>query len=195
MPFTDSEFGAIVSLGAIEHSPEGPMPSLREYWRVLRPGGIAIITVPYLSPSRKLHRLLNVPYRLLTHAALLRRLLGKQVGSRKFREARRDTLDGYAADFMVTEHGWEFFQYHFSKPQMQTFLQKAGFEIAEEFVEFGDEGILHNFGRMAGTFDYDRGKVSFSAIGKILRGALPLDLMGHMLCYLVRKNSQDQEDE
>jgi SAM-dependent methyltransferase len=49
MPFDDGEFGAIVSLGAVDHTPEGPMGSLKEYYRVLRQGGIAIISVPYLA--------------------------------------------------------------------------------------------------------------------------------------------------
>ncbi|MBN1127102.1 MAG: class I SAM-dependent methyltransferase [Sedimentisphaerales bacterium] len=189
MPFNDGEFGAIVSLGAVEHSVEGPIRSLGEYHRVLSPGGIAIITVPYLGPIRKLSRLFSAPKLALTYNSRLRRLLGKTVGTRTFAVAQQETLGGYAADFIVTERGWEFFQYHFSKTQMQAFIQEAGFEIVEEFVEFGDEGILHNFGRIAGTYNYERGEVSLTIIGKVLRNMLALDLMGHMLCYLVRKNS------
>lgn len=189
MPFEDSEFGAIVSLGAVEHSPEGPMRSLKEYYRVLRPDGIAIITVPYLGPVRRTLRVLNTPKTAFTQNWRLRRLLGKRLGAvRTSAEARAATVRGYTADFVPTERGWEFYQYHFSKQQMRTFIQDAGLKIVEEFVEFGDEGILHNFGRMAGAFDYARGKVSFSPIGKLLRRSLPLDQMGHMLCYLVRKN-------
>ena len=186
MPFEDGEFGAIVSLGAVEHSPEGPMRSLREYQRVLRPGGIAIITVPYLGPIRKALRTINAPITALKRSRWLRQLLGKPLVSQTSDQARKDStgevLRGYAADFIPAEHGWEFYQYHFSKGQMRAFIQDSGFEIIEEFVEFGDEGILHNFGQIVGVFDYDRAKVSFSGIGKVLRNALPLDLMGHMLC-------------
>jgi len=53
MPFEDNEFGSIGSLGAIEHTIEGPYDSLRNYARVLRPDGIAIITVSYGSIVRK----------------------------------------------------------------------------------------------------------------------------------------------
>ncbi len=187
MPFEDGEFGAIVSLGAVEHTQEGPMQSLQEYFRVLRPGGIAVITVPCLGPVRGLRRLLTAPKLALSRNALLRRLMGKRVGHLTLDAARSQTLRGYAADFINTESGWEFYQYNFTKRQMRAFLSDAGFEICDEFVDFGDEGILHNFGPISGKFDYDRGMVSFSIIGKALRRALPLDLMGHMLCYLVRK--------
>jgi len=194
MPFGDSEFGAIVSLGAVEHCPEGPMLSLREYYRVLRPGGIAIVTVPYLGLARRCERVLNALKNTLSRNPLLRRLLGKQLAIRTFSEAQRETLRGYAADFMFAERGWDFYQYNFSKMQMRAFLQEAGFAIVDEFVEFGDEGILHNFGRVAGAYDYERGVVSLSTIGKALRGLLPVDLIGHMLYYLVRKDIQNEKN-
>lgn len=61
MPYEDNEFGSIVSLGAIEHTIEGPYDSLREYARVLRPDGIAIITVPSWSAVRKITRVFSLP--------------------------------------------------------------------------------------------------------------------------------------
>lgn len=190
MPFTDGEFGAIVSLGAIEHSPEGPKRSLGEYHRVLRADGVAIITVPYWGPARKLQRILSMPRLALSRNSHVRCLFGKSIGNgRTIHEAKQEAIPGYAADYIVTASGWEFYQYHFSKPQMRAFLKDARLEIIEEFVDFGDEGILHNFGRIAGTFDYDRGTVSFTFIGKLLRTVLPTDSTGHMLCYLVRKRA------
>jgi SAM-dependent methyltransferase len=187
IPFEDGEFGAIVSLGAVEHTPEGPVGSLKEYYRVLRQNGIAIISVPYLGPFRRLQRFITKPKVVISRISFLRVLLGKQIGSRTFKEAKFETLSGFAADFFTDEQGWEFYQYNFSKSQMRVFLQEAGFEIIEEFVEFGDEGILHNFGKIAGTYDYDNGMVKFTTIGKLLRKIIPLDKVGHMLCYLVRK--------
>jgi len=188
MPFADNEFGSIVSLGAVEHSAEGPLRSLQEYRRVLRPGGIAIITVPYLSIMRRCNRFVTAPKNALVRNSTLRRLLGKTVGRRKLGEARKEIMSGYAADYFLTDNGVDFYQYQFSKSQMRPFLHEAGFEVMEEFVDFGDEGILHNFGRLSGFYDHDGSKVSFTLIGKMLR-LLPVNLMGHMLCYLVRKPS------
>jgi SAM-dependent methyltransferase len=49
LPFPDGTFGAYLSFGVLEHFAFGPGPGLREAHRVLRPGGILVVTVP--SPS------------------------------------------------------------------------------------------------------------------------------------------------
>lgn len=84
-----------------------------------------------------------------------------------------------------TKKGWEFYQYHFTKRQMRAFFVDAKFEILDEFVKFIDEGILHNFGSIAGTFDYKQGKVLLSRTGRILRKVCPGSPTGHMLCYIL----------
>jgi len=187
MPFADGEFGSIVSLGAVEHSAEGPLRSLKEYRRVLRSGGIAIITVPYLSLARRWSHVAGLPALIIKRSNLIRTLLGKKKGARTIREAKAETNPDYSAEFVMTEKGWEFYQYHFTKPQMRDCLADAGLEITEEFVEFGDEGILHNFGRIAGKYNFAQSKVELSLVGRLLRNFLPIGTCGHMLCYLVKK--------
>lgn len=49
IPLCNESVTGIVSLGAIKHSVEGPELALAEYVRVLRPGGVAVITVPNYS--------------------------------------------------------------------------------------------------------------------------------------------------
>lgn len=46
LPYEDSVFAAVVSWGVVEHRHHGPLPALREFARVLRVGGAAIVTVP-----------------------------------------------------------------------------------------------------------------------------------------------------
>jgi SAM-dependent methyltransferase len=46
LPFHDGTFGAYLSFGVLEHFPFGPEPALREAHRVLRTGGILVLTVP-----------------------------------------------------------------------------------------------------------------------------------------------------
>lgn len=50
----DSSLAGYLSFGVIEHFPEGPQEILREAHRVLQPGGIAVFTVPFYGPVRRL---------------------------------------------------------------------------------------------------------------------------------------------
>jgi SAM-dependent methyltransferase len=47
-------YDGYISLGVVEHRLEGPESYLREAWRVLKPGGHALISVPYINPLRSL---------------------------------------------------------------------------------------------------------------------------------------------
>jgi SAM-dependent methyltransferase len=53
LPIGDAALGAVISLGVVEHEPGGPVPALRELRRVLRPGGIALVAVPYNNLFRR----------------------------------------------------------------------------------------------------------------------------------------------
>jgi SAM-dependent methyltransferase len=50
----DNHYAGYISLGVIEHRKEGPEPFLVEAKRVLRPGGVCLISVPFLNPFRRL---------------------------------------------------------------------------------------------------------------------------------------------
>jgi len=53
LPLRDGSLGGIISLGVVEHVPAGPVPALRELYRVLQPGGVALVAVPYNNPWRR----------------------------------------------------------------------------------------------------------------------------------------------
>lgn len=48
MPFEDNAFDLVFSLGVVEHFPE-TVQALKEHIRVLKKGGVIIVTVPHLS--------------------------------------------------------------------------------------------------------------------------------------------------
>jgi len=52
LPFSDGSVAAYVSFGVVEHFVQGPGAILNECARVLRQGGVALISVPYDSPVR-----------------------------------------------------------------------------------------------------------------------------------------------
>jgi SAM-dependent methyltransferase len=48
----DEHYDAYISLGVVEHREAGPEPFLAEAYRVLKPGGVAVFSVPYVNPLR-----------------------------------------------------------------------------------------------------------------------------------------------
>ena len=57
-PFPSDTFDGVVSLGVVEHFSAGPQAPLADIYRVLKPGGTAIVTVPCLNGIRRLKRML-----------------------------------------------------------------------------------------------------------------------------------------
>ncbi|MGE4220622.1 MAG: class I SAM-dependent methyltransferase [Alphaproteobacteria bacterium] len=187
VPVPDGAYGGIVALGSIEHTLEGPSAALREFRRLLRPGGVAVITMPYGSPLRRLAAPAARLMLAFRASPLLRRLFGKRVGGVSLAVARRMPRRAWGPQFGYGEDGWFFYEYRFNKTQARAFLGEAGLAIREEFVGFGDEGILHHFGRLAGRWNRERAAVDFTPLGRWLRAVLPVGLAGHMLCYVVER--------
>jgi ubiquinone/menaquinone biosynthesis C-methylase UbiE len=53
LPVPTGSVDAVISWGVIEHDESGPGEALREFTRVLRPGGVAFITVPVDSAAQR----------------------------------------------------------------------------------------------------------------------------------------------
>jgi SAM-dependent methyltransferase len=47
LPYADNSLGAYLSFGVLEHFPHGMKPALAEAFRVLKPGGTLVLTIPY----------------------------------------------------------------------------------------------------------------------------------------------------
>ena len=47
LPYRDDCFGSYLSFGVLEHFEEGMLPALAEAYRVIKPGGILVLTIPY----------------------------------------------------------------------------------------------------------------------------------------------------
>ena len=50
----DASLAAYVSLGVVEHDADGPDAILAEACRVLAPGGVLVVSVPYVNGARRL---------------------------------------------------------------------------------------------------------------------------------------------
>jgi ubiquinone/menaquinone biosynthesis C-methylase UbiE len=188
MPFFDKTFDGVIALGSVEHDPEGPGLSLKEFYRVLKRGGIAVITVPYGGRLRRFMRYVSRPALIIKSRKFLRRIFKKKGWNGvSLTEARKNTILKWHPHFSVEQNGYFFYEYEFSKEHMRDFLRQTGFTILKEFVGFGNEGILHNFGKISGKWNRDRADVDFTIFGRLSRKLLPTAIMGHMLCYVVKK--------
>ena len=47
LPYRDNSFGSYLSFGVLEHFEQGMLPALREAYRVVKPGGVLVLTIPY----------------------------------------------------------------------------------------------------------------------------------------------------
>lgn len=97
-PIRDASMDAVLSLGVIEHDERGPDIGLRELHRMLKPGGLLVLDVPF---NNWLRRLVTNPIaRWVTHR---RRRAGWTLGFAEYRfdvrELRR-VLDACGFEFL-----------------------------------------------------------------------------------------------
>lgn len=53
LAFPDGTFDAYLSFGVVEHFEDGPKQALQEAWRVLKPGGMALVSVPFFNREKE----------------------------------------------------------------------------------------------------------------------------------------------
>jgi len=99
LPFEDASLAGYISLGVVEHFKEGPAQALREAYRVLRPGGVAIVSTPSVSFSQEYFRAKSA---LKTCVKILIGYPRKQA---------------------------PFFQHWYSPPRLRAFMNEAGFRV------------------------------------------------------------------
>ncbi len=115
LPFSDNSLGAYLSFGVLEHFEFGPMPALREAFRVLKPGGVIALTmpVPTLLVRQWIPRMrpwLSLdPLRRNTQ---LRRLFGKE-------PLAKSNGNGCG----------EFYERPYGPTEVRAFLDEAGFRV------------------------------------------------------------------
>jgi ubiquinone/menaquinone biosynthesis C-methylase UbiE len=124
LPYDDESISGYLSFGVIEHFEEGPTKPLIEAYRVLKPGGVAVITTPSLSFSQRFFR----TKKLLKKAA---------------KKVLRRTI-----------HESPFFQYWYTPRQLTRFIEqvglkvmlKGGGDLKYSFWELGAKPCKNNFG-------------------------------------------------
>ena len=115
VPFRDGQFDALFAGEIIEHVPD-VRQTLREWWRVLRPGGVAIITTPNRERLVAFADGLEAPYSR-DHLSEL-----------SYRELTRDLLPSCGFDFLEQDclylELW--LRNLFNRRRVEDYLQRAG---------------------------------------------------------------------
>ena len=137
--YPDSSFDAYISMGVVEHFEDGPLPALKEAYRVLKPDGLIFVSVPTVNTLRKLVRR---PLRTLINALpmsfmALRSNWGKSKRTAFLSAAA--TIAGILprriisilVRILLPQKSWyyHFSEYRYSKSEVQNFLKQSGFEI------------------------------------------------------------------
>jgi SAM-dependent methyltransferase len=84
-PLHDACADALISLGVIEHDEAGPAAGLRELRRLLKPGGVLIVSVPFNNLFRRL-----IVNRWMSFMVRRRRRAGVHLGFNEYRFRRRE---------------------------------------------------------------------------------------------------------
>lgn len=130
LDYPDNSLSGYISLGVIEHFIEGPQKALKEAYRVLKPGGIAIITTPNVSFS-----ILNQRIRRNVKN-LIKSLLGKKILSEPF------------------------YQYWYKPGKLKRFIEESGFKViinrgGSLLYSFYEMGNFSNDKINYGSFGYN----------------------------------------
>ena len=102
LTFNDNTFGAYLSLGVIEHFPEGPEKAVSEAYRVLSPGGVFLVQVPIMN----IFLAIMTPFEFIKRNKFLRKIMGKK----------------------EKVYYW---QQYFKLDKLKRILEDSGFEVVE----------------------------------------------------------------
>ena len=119
--YPDNYFDAFISMGVIEHFEGGPIPALKEAYRVLKPNGLIFVSTPTVNMIRKLIiqpilNLINANHKLLAFPLLV-------IKQRWIKKSKKE--------LKKRKRYYHFLEYRFTIKELQTFIRNAKFEVIQ----------------------------------------------------------------
>ena len=155
LPYAEGTLDGILSLGVVEHFPAGCEEPLRELHRVLKPGGVMVITVPSFNIIRRIKKafywhefnhFLN-PVSIAKRSCVIRTFFGKAPLPSRLSYNRRK-----CGPYEIYPLFGEFFEYRLTKEEFEKALRDTGFLILESVPVAHMDGMFHEFGRIFVSF-------------------------------------------
>jgi SAM-dependent methyltransferase len=183
--FQDSSFDGALSFGVVEHWQEGPAAPLLDLFRILKPGGKAVITVPCNNKIRQIKQLLYFNELIEFPLALLKTFVRRQ--------SLRPTRYSKARPFAVFPTYGNFFEYRMTPKEFAHELRFAGFEILEHIPTAHMDGIFHELNPFKILVKWDDWKFRPSRFASYLNQVLSKNpfLHPHMQAVVVQKPNTD----
>lgn len=204
VPYPDGYFGGYISIGVFEHMIEGPEKTISEMARILRPGGVAVITVPALNTFLRFwYPLRKLLVDRVRNSNAVRTLLGKPALTgnaaefkKKFDEIESQAQPGFWPIIgMDPAKGPMFVEYKCKRGLIEGYLERAGFEMVEVAPVFHPYVFQDTFGSMffkkaSMQHGPHHGNPELNLAGKILNGifqTISPHFFNYVYLYVARK--------
>jgi len=133
----DNTYAGLLSFGVVEHFRHGMRPPLAEHLRVLKPGGIAVVSVPSFSTLRRINHQLRSWFRPFRP----RNWPGRHQPGRP---VNRRGENGFI--YHVMPRQGDFFEYWLRRKEFEQEIIAAGFEIVASLPTHHYTGLWSEFG-------------------------------------------------
>jgi len=175
--YPDNSFDAYISMGVVEHFEDGPLPALKEAYRVLKPNGLIFVSVPTVNIMR---RFIRRPLRIVINVLPLSFIrLRSNWGKSKLDAllaviwSITNILPERALRVLLRrkQRYYHFLEYRYSISEVHNFLKESGFEVIKTVPHdfYGAKG--HAVG-LVGDFPFlaARNGVNFklNCLGKVI---------------------------
>lgn len=172
--YPDNSFDVYISMGVIEHFEDGPIPALKEAFRVLKPNGLIFVSVPTVNIIRKvirrsLRNFINLIPKIIINT---KSVLNKSKDKLYLREK---------VNILTLRRGryYHFIEYRYSRTQLENYLKQSNFKVIKTVPHDFFDSKEHSIGLV----------VDFPFLGLYNEANFKLNSLGKFISHILDKLS------